>query len=90
MGDDFHVRLAAMVAVTPSLASSSGTSICALICALVERELDLTLILNGSLAGLVGITACCIVVEPWHALVIGGISSVVCIMEGVSSCSSIE
>lgn len=76
-GYENHGRLAGKVALTTTLAASSGTAVCALICALVERELDLTLILNGSLAGLVGVTASCIVVEPWHGLVIGAISSVV-------------
>jgi Amt family ammonium transporter len=76
-GDGTDGRLAGKVAVTTTLAASSGTVVCALIGVLVEQELNLTLILNGTLAGLVGITASCIVVEPWHGLLIGGISSVV-------------
>jgi Amt family ammonium transporter len=44
-----------------------------------EGRLDLGLACNGSLAGLVGITAPCAYVAPWAAVVIGVISAVVMI-----------
>jgi Amt family ammonium transporter len=37
---------------------------------------DLSMAMNGALAGLVGITAPCAFVDPWAALVIGAVSGV--------------
>ena len=39
-----------------------------------ELQLNISLGLNGALTGLVGITGCCAIIEPWAAVVIGAIS----------------
>jgi Ammonium Transporter Family len=75
-------RVAGLAAVTSTI--SAGTaSMVALILNYWLRErqhpgygvLDLQFAMNGSLGGLVTITACCAVVEPWAALVIGVLSA---------------
>ncbi|AQZ48442.1 hypothetical protein B7C51_23195 [Paenibacillus larvae subsp. pulvifaciens] len=43
----------------------------------LNGKADIPSILNGTLAGLVAITASCAYVEPWAAVVIGLISGVV-------------
>lgn len=42
-----------------------------------EVHYDLTMTMNGSLAGLVGVTGACAVVQPWAGLVIGIVSGCV-------------
>lgn len=42
-----------------------------------EIQYDLTMAMNGSLTGLVGVTGACAVVEPWAALLIGIVSGCV-------------
>ena len=39
---------------------------------IVEREWSVGAVLNGVLAGLVGVTGPCAFVEPWASLIIGG------------------
>lgn len=70
-------NIAALCAVTTTLSAAAGC-ISALfgdtILGLMvegEVEYDLTMAMNGSLAGLVAITANCSVVEPWAAVMIG-------------------
>jgi len=41
---------------------------------------DLSMAMNGALAGLVGITAPCAYVEPWAAIVIGAVAGVVVVL----------
>jgi Amt family ammonium transporter len=36
-----------------------------------DSKLDIAAVVNGMLAGLVGVTASCFAVEPWAAIVIG-------------------
>jgi ammonia channel protein AmtB len=60
-------KLAGKVAMTTTISAASGAITTTLICAVVEQQYDLTMALNGVLAGLVGITANCAVVDPWSA-----------------------
>lgn len=67
------------VAINTNLAAASG-AIVALICVLkLFKKADISMIMNGALAGLVAITASCAFVEPWAAIVIGAISGIVAV-----------
>jgi len=49
-----------------------------------EVQYDLTMAMNGGLAGLVGVTGSCAVVEPWAGLVIGIVSGFIyCLGSGL-------
>eukprot|EP00286_Rhodomonas_abbreviata_P001163 CAMPEP_0181288966 /NCGR_PEP_ID=MMETSP1101-20121128/630_1 /TAXON_ID=46948 /ORGANISM="Rhodomonas abbreviata, Strain Caron Lab Isolate" /LENGTH=496 /DNA_ID=CAMNT_0023393155 /DNA_START=94 /DNA_END=1580 /DNA_ORIENTATION=+ len=63
--------LAGKVAVNTTISAAAGCITATVLSALFEGHFDLTLGLNGVLAGLVGITAPCAVVNPWMAFLIG-------------------
>jgi len=70
-------NVAAICAVTTTLSAATGC-VSALFTDTVlglvttgDAEYDITMAMNGSLSGLVAITANCCVVEPWAAVVIG-------------------
>lgn len=72
--------VAALCAVTTTLSAASA-AVSALFTDMIlarrttgETTYDITMVMNGSLSGLVGITAGCSVVEPWAAVVIGIVS----------------
>ncbi len=75
--------VAALCAVTTTLAAASGAVSSMFMDTLLgflkegETEYDLTMCMNGCLAGLVGITAGCSVVEPWAAAIIGVIAGII-------------
>ena len=77
-----YAQTAALAAVTTTLGAASGTITSLLLSALwIQRKtgeikFDVTYALNGCLAGLVGITGGCALIEPWAALLIGSISGV--------------
>jgi Amt family ammonium transporter len=69
----------ARIAMTTTLAASAG-SIAAMVLAWVKYgKPDLTLALNGALAGLVGITAPCAVVTPGASIFIGAAAGILVI-----------
>jgi len=68
-------NLAGKVAVTTTLSATSACLSATLISHFFEKTFDIGIALNGILAGLVGITACCSVVDPWHAVIIGFFAS---------------
>ena len=70
-------KLAGKVAMTTTLSAASGGLSCVFITLVVEGEYDITMLLKGVLGGLVGISANCAVVDPWHAAFIGAISGFV-------------
>ncbi|MPZ99720.1 MAG: ammonium transporter [Dehalococcoidia bacterium] len=65
--------IAARVAVTTTLAAAAGATVSMLISWVRYGKSDLSLSLNGVLGGLVAITAGTATVEPWAAVIIGGI-----------------
>ncbi len=69
-----------LIAANTTLAACSGALVAVLFAFMRTGKWDLAASLNGSLAGLVGITAGCAFVEPWAALVIGGISGVLVLL----------
>ena len=73
--------LMGLVATNTTIAAAAG-SVAALFMAFYTKggKWDLGLALNGSLGGLVGITASCGFVAPWAALLIGLTSGVVVVL----------
>lgn len=64
-------------AVTTTLAAATGGVVTLVVLKLRDHIFDLLACLNGILAGLVGITACCAFVDPWAAVIIGGVAALV-------------
>jgi Amt family ammonium transporter len=72
-----YARDLARVCVTTTLSAASG-AITVMICAKIFSHVwDVAAVCNGVLAGLVGITAGCVVVDPWASVVIGIIAGFV-------------
>jgi Amt family ammonium transporter len=77
VSDADSIMITGRVAVTTTLGAGSA-GFCALFLTYLETGMwDLLAVCNGALAGLVSITAPCPVVEPWAALLIGGIGALV-------------
>lgn len=64
------------VAMNTNLGAAAGTVAAMMISWVVMGKADVTMILNGALAGLVAITASCAFVDPWAAVVIGLIAGI--------------
>jgi len=68
------------VAINTNLAAATG-GIFAMICVWkMFGKPDLSMAMNGALAGLVAITAPCAFIEPWAAIVIGAVAGVLVIL----------
>lgn len=70
-------RVAERCAVTTTLAGATGGVVTLIVIKLRDHIFDLLACLNGILAGLVSITACCAFVHPYAAVVIGAIGALV-------------
>jgi len=70
-------ELAAKVAVNTTLAACSGGVAMVLFSKFKTGRYDPGLLINGILAGLVGVTAPCATIEPWAAIVIGAVGALV-------------
>ncbi|MEJ5363019.1 MAG: ammonium transporter [Spirochaetota bacterium] len=68
------------IAVTTNLAAAAGTLTATLTAWLALEKPDLSMILNGALAGLVAITAPCAWVTPGASIVIGGIAGILVVL----------
>jgi Amt family ammonium transporter len=69
--------LIARVAINTNLAAAAGAIAATATVWLVAGKPDLTMGMNGALAGLVAITAPCAFVEPGHAIIIGLIGGII-------------
>ncbi len=64
------------IAVTTMLSAAAGGASCILFTMFRYRKADPPMVINGSLAGLVGITAGCAFVSDWVAIIIGSICGI--------------
>ena len=80
--DTAYSRDLARVCVTTTLGAASGALSSFALVHFTSHIWDVTAVGNGVLAGLVSITAGCVVVDPWAAIVIGAIGGLV--MQGFS------
>lgn len=71
------------VAINTNLAAATGAIVAMATVWLVYGKPDLSMTMNGALAGLVAITAPCAFVDPWAAIAIGAVGGVV-VVAGVS------
>mgnify|MGYP002620685330 FL=1 len=69
--------LVSLVFVTTALAAAAGVMAAMTTTWIVQRKPDLSMCLNGALAGLVGITAGADVISPLWAVVVGAIAGVI-------------
>eukprot|EP00961_Rhodomonas_salina_P063032 846739-Rhodomonas_salina.1 len=69
--------VAGKVAMTTTIAASVSCITATLLAKIFDGVFDVSMGLNGILAGLVSITANCSVVNPWHAVIIGAAGAIV-------------
>jgi ammonium transporter, Amt family len=82
-GSSLHVgngSLIALVAINTNLAAAAGGISAMIIVWKIFGKPDLSMAMNGALAGLVAITAPCAFVDPWAAITIGAIGGVIVIL----------
>lgn len=72
-----HPGLVSLVLVTTSMAAAAGGLSAALVSTVMTKKPDLSMSLNGILAGLVGITAGADQMSGWDAIIIGAIAGVI-------------
>jgi len=75
--DGAAIRLAAKVCVTTTISAAMGAITTMMYSRLIIGHYNLSLCLNGVLAGLVSVTAGSAVIEPWGALLTGIIGGIV-------------
>ncbi|KAG8457645.1 hypothetical protein KFE25_002309 [Diacronema lutheri] len=80
--DTAYSRDLARVCVTTTLGAASAALTSIALVHFTSHVWDVSAVGNGVLAGLVSITAGCVVVDPWAAIVIGGLGGL--IMQGFS------
>jgi len=68
------------IALTTTVAAAAGVVVAMLLSWVLFKKPDLTMALNGALAGLVGITANCDQVSQLSALIIGAVAGVVVVL----------
>jgi ammonium transporter, Amt family len=77
--DQAYGDIASLAAVTTTMAAASGCVSCMFCDSIIEAmrtghtSYDITMAMNGCLAGLVAITAGCPVIPPWAAIIVGAI-----------------
>ncbi len=68
------------IAVTTNLAAAAGALVSMFTVWIVNKKPDVSMTLNGALAGLVAITAPCAVVSPVSAIIIGAMAGVIVVL----------
>ena len=79
-GSNGDASAVAFIAVTTSLSAAAGAIIAMVTAWIMFGKPDVTMALNGALAGLVGITANCDQVSTTSALIIGGVAGVLVVL----------
>lgn len=69
-----------LVFVTTTLGAAAGVMTALMTSWIIQKQPDLTMVLNGALAGLVGITASANVISPKAAVIIGGIAGILVVL----------
>jgi Amt family ammonium transporter len=72
--------LISLVAINTNLAAASGGILAMIMVWAITGKPDLSMALNGALAGLVAITAPCAYVSPWSSLLIGAVGGVLVVL----------
>ena len=72
--------LIARVAINTNLAAAAGGILAMITVWKMFGKPDLSMAMNGALAGLVAITAPCAFVEPWAAIIIGAVAGVLVVL----------
>jgi Amt family ammonium transporter len=75
-----HPELLGLVVTNTALAGAAGGLAAMLLTPLLVRKPDLSMAINGVLAGLVGVTGCADIVLPHHAIAAGAIGGVICVL----------
>jgi ammonium transporter, Amt family len=74
-----NTGLIGLVTLNTTLGAAGGTLVCILIQYMRSKKWDLLYTLNGSLAGLVAVTAGCAFFPPWAALLVGAVGGILVI-----------
>lgn len=72
--------LISLVAINTNLAAASGGILAMIMVWSISGKPDLSMALNGALAGLVAVTAPCAYISPWSAIVIGAVGGILVVL----------
>ncbi|MBP7114265.1 MAG: ammonium transporter [Candidatus Peribacteraceae bacterium] len=72
-----NAQAISLIAVNTNLAAAAGALVATFVAWLRTGKPSVGMLLNGALAGLVGVTAACAAVTPVSAIIIGGIAGIV-------------
>lgn len=75
-----HPELLGLVVTNTALAGAAGGLAAMLLTPLILKKPDISMAINGVLAGLVGVTGCADIVLPHHALIAGAIGGLICVV----------
>ncbi len=80
LGVEGQESLVGLVAINTNLAAAAGAIVAMVTVWTLYGKPDLSMTMNGALAGLVAITAPCAFVDPWAAIVIGSVGGVIVVL----------
>lgn len=75
-----HPELLGLVVANTALAGAAGGLAAMLLTPLLLKKPDISMAINGVLAGLVGVTGCADIVLPHHAIAAGAIGGLLCVV----------